>query len=274
MVEEHLSPYPLTVDSLAEQFAACGLQQGQMVIVHSALSRLGYVIGGPVAVIQALLRVVGPQGTIVMPTQTWKNLDPGRGVYHAENIPESWWSAIREHLPAYDPAITPSVGMGVIAETLRTWPGAKRSLHPVRSFAAVGRHAAFLVADHALEDPFGETSPLGKLYASDGFILLIGVDHHSNTSLHLAEERANYPGKRSVQESSAILVNGTRQWVTYRSRALDQDADFATIGSAYEAVHDIHPSHVGLAEVRLLRQRPLVDWAVPWLEQHRTTPDP
>lgn len=68
--------------------------------------------GRPVAVIQALLRVVGAAGTLMMPTQTWKNLDPASGVHQEEGIPEAWWPIVREHLPAYDPAITPSIGMG------------------------------------------------------------------------------------------------------------------------------------------------------------------
>ncbi len=261
--------HPLTVDSLAEQFAACGLHAGQTVIVHSALSTLGWVVGGPVAVIQALLRVVGPSGTLMMPTQTWKNLDPASGVYQAEGIPESWWPIIREHLPAYDPAITPSVGMGVIAELFRTWPGARRSGHPTRSFAALGPNADVLTAEHPLTDVFGPASPLGKLYDLDGYILIIGLDHGSNTSLHLAERLANFPGKRYVQESSAVLVNGMRQWITYPSPDLMQDADFAAIGDAYEAAHEIARHTVGLAEVRFMRQRPLVDWAVGWMEQYR-----
>lgn len=261
--------HPLTVDSLAEQFAACGLQPGQTVIVHSSLSKLGWVVGGPVAVIQALLRVVGPSGTLMMPTQTWKNLDPASGVYQAEAIPEAWWPIIREHLPAYDPAITPSIGMGAIAELFRTWPGAQRSRHPTRSFAALGPNADVLTAEHPLTDVFGPASPLGKLYELDGSILIIGVNHRRNTSLHLAEHLANYRGKRYVQESSAVLVDGVRRWITYPSPDLMQDDDFAEIGDAYEVEHGIARHRVGQADVRFMRQRPLVDWAVSWMEQHR-----
>jgi len=208
----------------------------------------------------------------MMPTQTWRNLDPASGAYQAAEVPETWWPLIREHLPAYEPAITPSIGMGVVAELFRTWPGAQRSGHPTRSFAAVGPQAAWLTADHPLTDVFGPASPLGKLYELDGLILLLGVDHSSNTSLHLAEHRANYPGKRYVRESSAVLVDGVRQWMTYWSPDLMQDADFATLGDAYEAAHAIPRHRVGLAAVRFMRQRPLVDWAVTWLEQHRTVP--
>jgi aminoglycoside 3-N-acetyltransferase len=258
---------PLTAESLTASFRACGLQPGQTVIVHSSLSALGWVIGGAQAVIQALLASVGPTGTMLMPTQTWRNLDPASGVHG--DVPEAWWPLIRAQWPAYDAGATPSIGMGIVAELFRTWPGAQRSLHPVRSFAALGPNATRLLATQALEEPFGETSPVGQLYALDGRILLIGLDHASNTSLHLAEHRANYPSKRVVQESSAVLIDGVRQWITYSSPDFNAAHDFAALGADYEAAHQITPTWIGQAPVRLLRQRPLVDWAVPWLEQHR-----
>ena len=260
------SPYPLTEADLVEQFRRCGLADGQTVIVHMAMSKLGYVIGGAEVVIRALIQALGAEGTLLMPTQSWKNLDPVRGVHHP--VPEAWWPAIREHWPAYDPATTPSSNMGAVAEMLRTWPGARRSAHPARSFAALGRRAAWLTEGHMLEDALGETSPLGKLYTADGMILLVGTDHASNTSLHLAEQRADYPGKRIIQESSAVLVDGVRQWVTYRSLEVHSD-DFNQIGGAFEAAHNLIPDRIGLAETRLLDMRALVDWAVDWMEKHR-----
>lgn len=105
-----------------------------------------------------------------MPTQTWKNLDPASGV-HA-NVPEAWWPLIQAHWPAYDADTTPSIGMGVVAELFRTWPKAQRSSHPVRSFAALGPNATRLLATQALEEPFGETSPVGQLYATDYWLLI------------------------------------------------------------------------------------------------------
>lgn len=76
-------------------------------------------------------------------------------------------------------------------QPLRTWPGARRSDHPARSFAAVGKHAEYLTGNHDLSHIFGQNSPLDKLYELDGYVLLIGVGHDKNTSLHLAETRAN-----------------------------------------------------------------------------------
>jgi aminoglycoside 3-N-acetyltransferase len=260
---------PLTLGSLVKQLEVCGLREGQTISVHASLSSLGWVVGGAETVIRALLQIVGPSGTLMVPTQTWKNLDPSRGVHG--DIPMAWWPIIREHWPAYDPDVTPSVGMGVVAEVLRTWPGARRSNHPARSFAAVGVNAEFLTEEHDLKNIFGEGSPLSKLYDLDGHILLIGVDHSKNTSLHLAESRANYPGKRDEEESSAILIDGVRHWVTYRTLSVHDD-DFAILGDAYEAEHAIRRHKVGEAGVRFLRQRPFIDWAVRWMEKNRASP--
>lgn len=251
---------------LVQGFQACGLAKGQTVIAHCSVKRLGFVTGGAETVVRAILDVIGEEGTIAAPSQTWKNLDPSTGVHWQE--PQEWWPAIREHWPAYDPLVTPSIGMGAVAETIRTWPGSKRSAHPARSFAAVGKHAEFITEHHDLSNIFGEGSPLDKLYQLDARILLIGVGYDKNTSLHLAETRAAFPGKAFGEESSAIMRNGKREWVTYRTQAVD-DGDFVRLGEQYDKEADIRVVRIGNADVRLLSQRHLVDWAVAWMEKHR-----
>lgn len=256
----------VTKDDLINQFKTCGITEGQTIIVHTSLSKLGFVVGGPETLIQSLLEIVGEEGTLMMPSQTWKNLDPSTGVHW--EVPVEWWPIIREHWPAYDKEITPAIGMGVVAEMFRKWPGSKRSDHPARSIAAVGKHAEYLTKDHDLSNIFDNGSPLDKLYQLNGYVLLIGVGHDKNTSLHLAETRAGYPGKKFVHESSAIMANGTRKWVTYETQAVD-DRDFVRLGAEYERQMNIKIHKVGNAEVRLLEQRPLVDWAAAWMEKNR-----
>ncbi len=257
---------PLTIPLLVEQFAACGLEAGQTVLVHSSLSRLGWVAGGAVAVIRALMQVLTPAGTLMMPTHTNDNTNPG--MWQNPPVPESWWQPIRDHTPAYEPDITPTRQMGAIPETFRRFPGVVRSSHPTSSFAAWGANAAFLIDHHELESSFGEGSPLARLYDLDGYVMLLGVGHGNNTSLHLAEYRANFPGRRLETCGSAMLVNGAREWVTYQDVAIDA-GDFAQLGDQYEAEHGIERGRVGQAEVRFLRQRPLVDYAVRWMETNR-----
>jgi aminoglycoside 3-N-acetyltransferase len=263
----HHDYLPLTMDSLAEQLAACGLSAGQTVVVHSSMSKMGWIAGGEEALIRALLRVLTPTGTLMMPAHTTGNTDPSH--WRHPPVPEHWWPIIREHMPAFDPATTPSRQLGRIAELFRTWPGVKRSSHPIGSFAALGPNADYLTCTHRLEGEFAEDSPLGNLYQLDGYVLLIGVGHDSNTSLHVAEQRAVWPGKRNEREGTAMYVNGVRQWVEYDSLIFNSD-DFAQIGSAYEAQFNIPLGQVGRAEVHFMKQRPLVDFAVQWMETHRT----
>ena len=243
-----------------------GVCKGQTIMVHTSLSSLGYVCGGAQTVIEALIHCVGKEGTIMMPTQSWKNLDPKTGVYWQE--PEEWWDVIRENIPAYDKRITPTNTMGAVAEMFRQWQGTLRSDHPARSVAAWGRHAEYLTENHDLSNIFGEGSPIGKLYELDGYVLLIGVGYDKNTSLHLADVRAEYPGKHMVTESSAVMENGQRIWKSYETLAVDGE-DFEEIGKAFEQTGQVKHAKLGCAALSMMSQRALVDFAVKWMEENR-----
>jgi aminoglycoside 3-N-acetyltransferase len=256
----------LIKEDLVKGFRECGAAEGQTIIVHASLSSLGFVVGGAETLIRALLEIVGEEGTLVMPSQTWKNLDPSTGVHWEE--PEEWWPIIREHWPAYDKEVTPAIGMGITAEMFRKWPGAKRSDHPARSLAAVGKHAEYITQDHDLSNIFGEGSPIDKLYKLGAHVLLIGVGYEKNTSLHLAETIASFSSKKFVNESSAIMIKGRREWVTYNTQAVE-DEDFTRLGKEYDEAGNIKIHKIGNAEVRFMRQRPLVDWVVQWMEKNR-----
>jgi aminoglycoside 3-N-acetyltransferase len=202
----------------------------------------------------------------MMPTHTNGNTDPAN--WRNPPVPASWWPLIREQMPAYNPVSTTTHRMGAIVEMFRSWPGVMRSSHPSVSFAATGPHAQRLTSDHSLQADLGEGSPLSKLYDLDGYVMLLGVGHGSNTSLHLAEYRAHWPGKSKTMEGSAMLVDGERRWVEYE--VLDAPADdFQEIGLAYEMARPFPHGKVGLAETRLFKQRPLVDFAVAWMERNR-----
>ncbi|MCI9423378.1 aminoglycoside N(3)-acetyltransferase [Lachnospiraceae bacterium WCA-9-b2] len=243
-----------------------GVKRGQAIMVHTSLSSLGYVCGGAQTIIEALLHSVGQEGTIMMPTQSWKNLDPTTGVYWQE--PKEWWPVIREYIPAYDERITPTNTMGAVAEMFRQWPGTIRSGHPARSVAAWGRYAKYLTEKHSLSDIFGDGSPIGRLYELDGAVLLIGVGYDKNTSLHLADARAEYPGKHTVVESSAIQVDGQRVWKSYETLAVDGE-DFPAIGEAFEQTGQVRHVSLGDGILSMMSQRALVDFAVEWMNENR-----
>lgn len=251
---------------LIKGFKEVGLIEGDTVIVHTSIKSLGYVCGGPQIIIEALLETVGVEGTIVMPTQSWKNLDPSTGVHF--DAEEKWWPQIRDNWPAYDKNITPTNTMGCVAEMFRQYKGSFRSDHPARSFAANGKNAEYIVTNHDLSDIFGDSSPLAKLYKLNAKVLLIGVGYDKNTSIHLADARANYKSKHSVNESSAINVNGKREWVTYSSLFVDGE-DFCEIGEAFEKNYKLDSVHIGNSLVKCMNQKELVDFAVNWIEENR-----
>lgn len=259
---------PATQGSLVTDFKRLGIRPGMILLVHSSLSTLGWVCGGPVAVILALEEVLGTQGTLVMPAHSGENSDPAK--WSNPPVPEPWVEIIKENMPAFDAHLTPTRGMGRIAETFRNQDGVLRSEHPQDSFCAFGKQAERITKDHSVEAGLGEGSPLEKIYDLDGWILLLGVTHANNTSLHLAEYRSDFKGKKWVEDGCAMLVDGKRQWVNFTGLDLNSD-DFAEIGEDYGNIFPqrVHKAKVGQADAILLKQKPLVDYATKWMQENR-----
>jgi aminoglycoside 3-N-acetyltransferase len=256
---------PATRVSLANDIAATGVTAGDVLLVHSSLRAVGWVCGGPVAFVQALLDVVGPQGTLVVFSQSPENRDPQRWTHLP--VPPAWWPVIREHLPAFSPEYTPCREMGLVAETVRTWPGTVRSQHPQTSFAALGARSSDIVATHDLTSELGERSPLRALEQASGRVLLIGVGYDRCTAFHLAEYRQ--PAHPVVAKSCAVMTGEGRRWITYEGRELDA-SDFADLGRDYEADGaTVNHGTIGQAKARLLPVREAVAFATCWLRRRR-----
>ncbi len=253
-----------TRQDLETAFQAIGITTGMILIVHTSMKSLGWIPGGARSVVDALLAAIGPEGTLVMPTHTGDNSDPR--YWSRPPVPAEWWDAIRRETPVFDPARSPSRGMGAVVECFRAYPGVQRSNHPTYSFIACGPAAEQILARHDLEGGLGEHSPCGALEREDAHVLLLGVDFDNCTVMHLAEFRGE--ARTFYKQASAVLRDGQRVWTEYKELNVNSD-DFFAPGRELAAAGLVRQSRLHQADLRLFRARDAVAAAQSWLLTHR-----
>jgi aminoglycoside 3-N-acetyltransferase len=259
---------PLTVERLTEDLRTLGVEEGDTLLVHSSMSSLGWVAVGPPTAVDALMEAVTPEGTLVMPTHSPQYTDPAD--WQHPPVPDDWEETVRTERPPYRPAVTPTRGVGAIAECFRTYPEAHRSQHPTYSFAAWGADAEDIVADHSYYHGLGKNSPLAAVYDREGTILMLGTDHDTNTSFHLAEHRADREQGVSTQSAPVLDAEGETERVEFEELEYDSD-DFADAGRDFEETHPeaVTRGQVGAGTAELVSQRTLVDYGAEWFEENR-----
>ena len=257
---------PNTISSLYSDFRNLGIIKGDTILIHSSLSALGFTAGNALSIIEALIKTVGLEGNIIMPSFSGENSNPAH--WKKPPVPESWWETIRNESPAFDPSKTPSLMMGIIAETFRSYPGVIRSAHPQNSFTAFGPKAEFITKDHQLTPAFGGGSPMEKNFELDGKLLLLGVDHSNNSTLHYADWKADYPSKGFATQGTAMFVDGKRKWVEFTDLEYEDD-DFLELGNEYEASQPFIKGLVGIGVAKIFPARNFIDFAKKWFEKNR-----
>jgi aminoglycoside 3-N-acetyltransferase len=265
-------PEPSTIHtraSLRRDLDALGVTPGDALMVHAAMRKAGRLLFGPDALVAALRDAVGPDGTLLAYTDwdaDYEDLLGEDGKVHAE------W---REHVPPYDPSASrASRDNGVLPEFIRTTPGARRSGNPGASVAALGARADWFTADHPLDFGYGEGSPLAKLVAAAGKVLMVGAPLDTMTLLHHAEHLADLGGKRVIRcEAPFATANGV-QWRTFEEfdtarpviDGLEEDF-FGDIVSQYLASGRGRQGPVGSAASVLVDAADICTFAVAWLER-------
>jgi aminoglycoside 3-N-acetyltransferase len=253
---------------LIDQLRALGLPRGGIVLVHCGLRAVGPIDGGAEALLAALLDTVGENGTIVVPAQTPGNSLTSRAFRAAtEGLSDEERDRHLAAMPGFDPASTPSQGMGAFAEAVRRHPAARRSGHPQTSFAAVGPAADAVTAVHDLDSHLGERSPLGTLYRLGATILMIGVGMDKCTALHLGEYRLSAPPP-IMTFSCFVIENGRRHLRQFEAPGLD-DRDFPVLGVDLAAQPWARRGRLGSAQVHVLPLIAAVDHATMWFEKNR-----
>jgi len=260
-------------DQLVTDLRSLGVRRGQDLLVHCSMRKVGPVDGGAAALLAALRAVAGPAATLVVPTETAQNSLTSRAFRAAiAGLDADQRAAYVAAMPGFDPARTPSAGMGAFAEHVRMRPAASRSSHPQASFAALGPRAGECTSVHDLNCHLGERSPLGWLYAADAAILLLGVGYAACTAFHLAEYRL--PETRPQTYHCFVAEDGRRVERTFTGIVLD-DSVFGLLGQAMESAaclgrpSGLRRGRVGSAAARLVPLREAVDFAGSWLAQRR-----
>ncbi|NLF22728.1 MAG: AAC(3) family N-acetyltransferase [Lentisphaerae bacterium] len=232
-VNSESSTVVATQESLVQDLRQLGVAAGDMLFVHSAFSRIQPVEGGAEAVIEALMAAIGLDGLLLMPSF---NLIPRE-----------------QRAAAWNVATTPST-VGWLTEVFRCMPGTVRSDHYSHAVAARGRDAAAFVAGHravsGFRSPwdlppwgatFGDRSPFWLAYQQGAKVLMLGVDYHSSTFVHLAE---------TIDWNTRLATDPSAPW-----RAQNR----VELGAWWEAHGSIARGTVGSAEGRLFAVRDYVD---------------
>ena len=218
-------------DVLVQQLLDIGVQRGAVLLVHTAFSKVRPVEGGPSGLIAALRDALGSDGTLVMPSMSSDDDSP------------------------FDPKTTPCPDMGVVAETFWRSPGVLRSDSP-HAFAAIGPRAEKVTAAHPVDPPHGLDSPVGRAYELDAHVLLLGIGHDANTTVHLAENLAGARYRR--QKYVTILEDGKPARFEYKE--IDHCCqNFALLDRWLDDNRLQRRGTVGHSEARLARSRDIVN---------------
>lgn len=174
--------------ALDRDLVALGLRAGALVMVHSSLRRVGPVEGGADTLLDALLAVIGPAGTLVM-------------VLGADDS------------EPFDAGRTPAEEeMGILPEVFRLRPGTRVNDHAAARFGVHGPLADWLLTDIPLHDYHGPGSVIAKFTESGGDVLRLGANDDTITVTHWAEYLADIPHKRRVRIAYERADIGT-QWI-------------------------------------------------------------
>ena len=247
---------------VAADLQRLGVRSGQLLMVHSSLSKIGYVLGGAQAIVRALIEVLGPDGTLVMPAFSPEVSDPA--TWSDRRFDGDDLEVARDHVPAFDPAVTPT-SMGAIAETFRTWPGVVRSPHPQVSVTARGPLAARITTPHAIAWGQGPGSPFEQLYEFDATLLLLGVGFNRATLLHFAESRVPH-GRRKTRRIP-VDQGGVRRWISAPDVGDDLNTYFPRIGEEFVSAGHASTGLVGQAGSTLASSRAVVGFATDFLSK-------
>ncbi len=236
----------ISENRLVRDFRALGLCSGDIVIVHSSLSSIGYVEGGANTVVNSLIRSVSPGGTVLFPTNVFRG-----------SVTEFMQTVRIVDLRKY-----PSQ-LGAISRAACLHPHSVRSLHPTHPVVGIGPDARNILSKHILaEGPCGKFSPYYEVAKRKGKILLLGVSSSCNTSLHTVEE-ISAPYIFSDERPFVIStfgMNGEKARVSVKPYVVGLARDFCQTEAPLLRKGILKLGRVGNAVTRLIDSANMMKW--------------
>lgn len=233
----------ISKDDLRRQLADLGVEPGGVLLVHTAFSKVKPVEDGPLGLIAVLEAQLGSQGTLVMPSMS----------YDDEQI--------------FDATATPcKEEVGIVADTFWRLPHVQRGDN-AHAFAASGAQSAFITAPSPLDVPHGLDSAVGRVYSLNGQILLLGIGHDANTTIHLAENLAGVRYRLAAR--LRILKDGQPMWFEF-AEVNHCCQNFEKMDIWLDARGLQRRGQVGHAEARLISSRAIVEAALEHLKLDET----
>ncbi len=236
----------LTHQDIQHTFRALGIGPGDHLLIHSSLRKVGPIDGGADGLLDALLDLVGTSGTVAVPTSSGAPRDGG----------------------CFDPIESRS-GSGILAQILRKRPEAVRSLHPTHSLAAIGERADEFTRNHLEVGAVGAGSPYDLIARAGGYVVLLGVTHTANTTIHVGED---YAGMRKL---------GREHFLTFKVRMPDgtlvekQQDNSNSCSSGFNVLElplrlqgKLEAFRLGGAASSITKGRDLIDTTVELIGQH------
>ncbi len=244
---------PLSKQDLIEGFRRLGLNSGDTVLVQSSYKAFGGVEGGPKTVLEALLEVLGPEGTLIKPTFNWDDFGEKKLYSKRNTKPQT----------------------GIMCEMLMQWPGVRRIYHPIHGFSLVGRLADELSQTVKNEGSFESSSLFGELHRRNAKIMLMGVNYRKGlTFFHYVEEAAMVPYRKfitlegGVEESDGSVRRIAMKYFGRSTKDVKYDIDKVQPCLEEQKPAVVAVEKIGLSTVKLMRAADAYDRILSALEKN------
>lgn len=250
-------------EEIIQQLMTLGIQKGMVLLVQADIRRLGYVIGGEQALIEALIEAVGYEGTLVVPTFTPQLLDPA---CQKKRVGRTYWEDVRASALPFDRRLTLPLKKDTLAMQFLRNEGVVRSYHPLYSFAAWGKYAKLICDRHPLHFGLSQDSPLGKMVEFNGYMVLLGCEYERCCLFHLAR----YSGDQLPIRLVSAPITGNKRTIWKDMLDLEyQTKNFSAIGEVMEERNVVKNSYIGNGRCRMFSAREAVTLATAYFHIHK-----